>query len=487
MSAMASIFYEFNLPNSTTWFYFSFLLAIALFFRFTRLLSVRNLDVVALFALVPGLLLLLEAQGKLRAAQEQLPVEVARMVAQSSSVMATPSWGPTNAVSVASTTLAAANSARQLAWIGYLWLLCGSAYWFFRCLLDLGLVSRPALAPNLNQSGLTWLGAALFVCLVVVAIRNPAGPPGPVGRPSIAVGQTQRRADYLVKQEPFSSAIPQDNSSIWVECISAVLCHLFIVTGLAFIGWRHFQDLLGGVAAATFYLLLPYTAYHVDQVHHVLPTALLIWAIAAYKRPALAGVLLGLAAGTGYAAFFLVFPWFSFYWNRGQRRFLIGFVVAALVCIVGALLMHGDLIPSIQSALARPDWQPWKQPQLEATKGFWTGVAWAPAYRLPVFVAFTAFVLTTTFWPAPKNLAHLIALSSAILIGIQFWYADQGGVYVLWYLPILLLMVFRPNCSEKTALPTGISQNGRWRQRLGRLRQSLMRALHLPEPATQPQ
>ena len=53
MIVRISIFEEFNLPNSTTWFYFSLLLAIALFFRFTRLLSVRNLDVVALFLLVP--------------------------------------------------------------------------------------------------------------------------------------------------------------------------------------------------------------------------------------------------------------------------------------------------------------------------------------------------------------------------------------------------------------------------------------------------
>src|SRR6516164_3444132 len=58
MSTFASIFFEFNLPNPTTWFYFSLLLAIALFFKFTRLLSVRNWDVLTLFLLVPGLLLL---------------------------------------------------------------------------------------------------------------------------------------------------------------------------------------------------------------------------------------------------------------------------------------------------------------------------------------------------------------------------------------------------------------------------------------------
>ena len=42
------IFLDFNLPNATTWFYFSLILTVALFFQFTRLLSVRNLDLLML-------------------------------------------------------------------------------------------------------------------------------------------------------------------------------------------------------------------------------------------------------------------------------------------------------------------------------------------------------------------------------------------------------------------------------------------------------
>ena len=44
---MSSILQNFWLPNATTWFYFSVLLAVALFFKFSRLLSVRNWDVQA--------------------------------------------------------------------------------------------------------------------------------------------------------------------------------------------------------------------------------------------------------------------------------------------------------------------------------------------------------------------------------------------------------------------------------------------------------
>ncbi len=52
---------DFLLPNATTWFYFSFFLAVALFFQFARPFSLRNLDLLTLFLLVPGFLLIQEA------------------------------------------------------------------------------------------------------------------------------------------------------------------------------------------------------------------------------------------------------------------------------------------------------------------------------------------------------------------------------------------------------------------------------------------
>ena len=49
---------------------------------------------------------------------------------------------------------------QQWLWYGYLWLLLGSAYFICRCLFDLILVQRPALAPNLQTGGLAWLAGA---------------------------------------------------------------------------------------------------------------------------------------------------------------------------------------------------------------------------------------------------------------------------------------------------------------------------------------
>jgi hypothetical protein len=457
----ASIFFDINLPNAATWSYFSLLLAIALFFKFNRLLSMRNLDVLALFLLVPGLLLLQEGHN-------QRAMQATQSVAANLDALATSAPGVgSSAMAVGSDAFLWVPPSRQI-WYGYLWLLSGSLYYFLRCFIDLVLVRRPALAPNLNVSGLAWLGGALFVCLVAVAIWLRGGIPETVGKRSIPVTETQRSAEQLVNQSREMAAVPADgfNTQFWVERSLAMLCHLAVVSGLVFIGARLFGDSLSGMAAGTFYLLLPSTAIHVSQVHHVWPTALLIWAVAAYRLPVVSGLLLGLATGSVYFPIVLFPVWFSFYWRRGVGRFTAAFLIAAGVCLTGVLVIlwqQQQLYGSLQSTLSLPDWQAWLEPSKQ-TEGFWTGVHWA--YRLPVFVAYAAFVLATFFWPWPKNLAHVIAMSAAVLIGIQFWYADQGGVYVLWYLPVLLLMAFRPNLSDRQ--PTPIVKEKDWLARTGR-------------------
>ena len=88
-------------------------------------------------------------------------------------------------------------------------------------------------------------------------------------------------------------------------------------------------------------------------------------------------------------------------------------------------------------------------PGVEARRpgSFWSGID--ASYRLPVLIAYLALVIVTTLWPAEKNLGELIALSAASLVASQFWYLDEGGTLVLLYLPLVLLMMFRPNLTAK--------------------------------------
>ena len=74
-------------------------------------------------------------------------------------------------------------------------------------------------------------------------------------------------------------------------------------------------------------------------------------------------------------------------------------------------------------------------------------------YRLPVLMLYLALVVWTSFFPARKNLGELIALSAALLVASQFWYLDKGGTLVLLYLPLVLLMMFRPTLTAKRPQP----------------------------------
>jgi hypothetical protein len=315
--------------------------------------------------------------------------------------------------------------------------------------------------------------------LISVAARQYEAPPQPVGKTSPTLQEAERGLTDLVKQQAPVAEAEGLNTRFIVACTLAMLCHLAVVAGLVIVGYRVFQDVSAGMAAATFYLLLPYTAMHVGQVHHVWPSALLVWTVVCYRRPILAGLLLGLAAGSVYFPALLFPVWFSFYWRRGAWRFSGAFILCATISLVVAglfLLEDTNVLAGPQSTLNLAEWQAWMKP---TTEGFWKGIHWA--YRIPVFIAFLAFVITTFFWPTPKNLAHVVALSAAVLIGIQFWYADQGGVYVLWYLPMFMLMIFRPNLADRQPLP--IQKESDPLILIGRKAKGwAARLLNLPEP-----
>lgn len=421
---MSSIFLEFSLPNSATWYYFSFFLTVALFFQFGRLLTLRNWDLVALFLFGPGLLLILQATGHTGAAADRVRL------------------------------------------IGYLWLLGASAYWFGRCLFDLATVKRPLVTPNLSTAGLAWFGGSLFLCFTAVAFTR-ADPWGPVGkRPAVLAGV------------PEGATAVEDKPSV-VGPSLAMACHLAVVAGLVLVGARRFHDLPTGVAAGTLYLLIPYTAFQVGQVHHVWPAALIVWAIYYYRHPTVAGGLIGLAAGTVFFPLLLLPAWAQFYRDRGGVRFLAGAAAGGLVGLAATALMlslAGEFPEGVWRTFEQSDWQPWRVPTAESV---WVGVHWA--YRLPVFILYAGFVVTSYLWPPVRNLGHLLAVSAAVLIGVQFWYADRGGLYVLWYAPLLVLIVLRPNLADQQPVPPGPLPRV-----FGRVARWLSDRVRLPRPASPP-
>jgi hypothetical protein len=230
---------------------------------------------------------------------------------------------------------------------------------------------------------------------------------------------------------------------------TAILSHLAVVLGMVLIGARHFGSARTGVAAATLYLLLPYTAQMTGRVDHVLPAALIIWAVYAYRRPLIAGMLLGLATGVIYYPIFLLPLWMGFYWQRGLLRFAVGFV-SMLTLLIGTLLLTPG---GFEAFLAHTKQMfGWTSLSPDGLSGFWSFYQAANPFRVSVLAAYTALCASFALWPAQKNLGTLLSCSAVVMLGAQFWHPQGGGLYMGWYLPLLLLTILRPNLEDRVAL-----------------------------------
>jgi hypothetical protein len=124
---MSDILFHYHRVNPTTWFYFASLLSIALFFKFNRLWSVRNLDLLGLILLAPGILAVEYGGYKANVADQQL---------------------------------------------GFVWIFVVSGWFLARMLCDSMMVRRPMLEPNLTTGGLTFLGVSLLVFLLANVITT---------------------------------------------------------------------------------------------------------------------------------------------------------------------------------------------------------------------------------------------------------------------------------------------------------------------------
>ncbi|MFO1092071.1 MAG: hypothetical protein U0992_02005 [Planctomycetaceae bacterium] len=384
-----------------TWFYLSLVLIIAVFFRFNRFWSLRNFDLGLLLAAPVGLLLV------------QVPGR---------------------------------------AGIGFSWLFAVSGLFLVRLLADPLLVRRPHLGQNLNAPGSAFLCVAAFALLTMEAIN---------GETTAATEQTVQQATNLVKgkedivQEEQHIAAGPVAPMLWAPIgapfkapeIAAralsIIAHLLVILGLLLVGRNLFGDVQLGLAMATLYLLLPCTAYDVGEVNHVLPSALTVWALVAYRRPMVSGTLLGLACGIMFFPVFLLPVWAAFYGRRGALRFGTALLlVAGVVLSIAALTAPGpdSFVRRTIGTIHLEEMLAFEAPV--GTLGFWSSEL--RYYRIPVIVTFFVLLATLTFWPRRKSLEHLTASSAAIVVATQFWYPDQGGVYLLWYLPLLLVVVFRP-------------------------------------------
>jgi hypothetical protein len=315
----------------------------------------------------------------------------------------------------------------------------------------------------LNVSGLVCLSLGVLGLLLAETVslpvedgagRNPAEPSGRGEKTAAAPGNSNATVHQLIEAAkeiaPLPSSLKSQLPQVIVSRVLASLAHAGLVIGLVAIGWRHFERPLTGFAMATCYLILPYTRMAVVDSGQLIPAALIVAAVVWYLRPAVAGALIGLAAGWLPACLGLVALWCGFYRGRGALRFV---TVALGVVIACALVGRWGGLQDWPSALgARSIAEVGLLPQFEprSSGSFWVSID--SSFRLPVLILYLALVLVFTIWPTDKNLAELIALSAALLVASQFWYLDKGGALVMLYLPLAIAMMFRPNLSLRRPL-----------------------------------
>ncbi|MBR0239382.1 MAG: hypothetical protein IJQ39_14910 [Thermoguttaceae bacterium] len=470
------IFFHYDV-SPTTWFYLSALMVIGIYFKFYRALSVRNMDLLSILLFGPCILLIMHGS---------LP----------------DSNGTISAASV------------YLVRTGYVILFLLTLFYIIRLLLDCLMVRRPLLEPNLDSSGLRFTCLALLVFLagsIAISLspleirdlkENSAEVDHFIKHPisledALRINQlnrskseserlTQRGPGYPwfhkfaltplaqkasaqadktlpdASQEKLAvdekapdatennsvSSLNFNESQVYWTKIIAILGHVFIVAGIIAFGYFHFGNFDTGVAAAVLYLLMPYSYHFQTRLDHIIPAVFLIWALVFYRRPWISGFLIGIASTLAYYPWFLIPLWVSFYWRRGVFRFVVS--TLATMAIMGLTILifseNQEICKNNLLNMVGFVGLIFQNPQ-----GFWGDVTKEVTYRIPILAAYCGLCISLLFWPPQKNLGVLLSCSAAVLMGAQLIHPFQGGLYMAWYLPFLILTIFRPNLEDRVA------------------------------------
>ena len=346
-----------------------------------------------------------------------------------------------------------------------------------RLIFDESLTRRPRLDQNLNQAGITFLCIPAFAILMVsVLTNNPEdstfkavehgrallqrrdvqvdpltgrdAQPAPTETLIAAGGAAMAQLSGNLPKSPGDDSGDTSTVEALLARILVVVAHTFVVLGLLVIGRQHFSSLQLGISMSCLYLLLPCTAVNVHELNHVLPAACLVWAIASYRNPVVAGVLLGLASGTLFFAAFLLPLWAVFYGRNGGLRFVVSVLGIGAVLITSLLLISGDASSFTNKLVTTANWTAYRLLDDSPTDG--DATLSQLFIRIPMAAIFFVMLTAMTVLPRPRNLENLLSNSTCLVVAAQMWYPDDIGTYVLWYLPLFLIVIFRPRLDRFT-------------------------------------
>ena len=223
-------------------------------------------------------------------------------------------------------------------------------------------------------------------------------------------------------------------------------------------GWRRLMPRMPqptranvlGVTLVFAWVAYPYTTFAMQgNSNDALLSALLVWSLVLFARPAARGGLLGVAAMAKFAPLALVplyaagerglrlrVPEFRRAVLRPLALFTLGFGAA-----VALLIAHPAVDPGLADFYERT-----VKSQLDRESPFsiWgqTDLEWL---HTVVKLAVVALGVAVAFFPRRRSLAQVAALSAAVIIGVEITLEHWFYLYIPWFLGAMLLaMVARP-------------------------------------------
>lgn len=452
MQGVGELFRAINVPNATTWLYMSLIIAIAAYFQFKKPVSLRNLDLLLLYLFAPVMLFLKQMQSNsemlLRIWADSL--NPAMLYGDFVSKLQLPGdWGLPVLLSIAANRSCNPELIEKSAfprffpdqiWLAYALLLVLSALLMIRLFCEFFIRRRAHTEVNFSRPAILWLIAMMVFILIAKSLL------------SVDEGLVSKNKSLILQRltDSITSAAQQSNPELRnrIPTIFALASHAAIVGGIFGITAWHFRSWSLGFHATLLYLLLPYTALNLRELSHSMPSVFILIALLSYRWPVIAGLWLGAASALSYFPGLLLPMWFFFYRSgHGRFRFLFAFLIV-LITLISIYIVSNGWDETLRALRERIEWQAWLAADKPDTEGLWIRGYLHQAYRIPIFLGYMVLVAFSIFWPRPKTLEHILIWTAILIIGIQFWYADAGGIFILWYLPFVVIILLADKQSK---------------------------------------
>ena len=343
-----------------------------------------------------------------------------------------------------------------------------------RLLLDSFLQRRPRIDTNVNGPGLAVLGLTGLGLIVAATFDGPMHGEAeastekrsalPVAERTLSKSDkiasksqgpttalikrpVERITDKVVQLPASKEPAERDNT---VQRITSgtlvVLGHLLVIAGLIVLGAKTFHDPKAGVAMAALYCLLPCTVIVPRSIQYILPSALILWAFVAHRRPVVSGILLGLACGTHVFPFVLIPLWLVYYGREGAMRFGLSCVLVLAALFGGFAFVSTDIRTFLWTSLGSIE-----------IGGFWIlggEMSWSSVQidttaLIATVVGLAALLIGLVVWPRQKSFADLLAHSVAILVAVFLWYSLWTDWFLPGVIPFIIVVAYRPKTPER--------------------------------------